>query len=70
MDRYHDARHVLQVGSFSGPKGESKRLSSQNLTAPHYLKEKAVSRRFDIAPETSSETCSLTVTYLILVTRF
>jgi len=70
MDRYHGGRHVLQVGSFSSPKGESKRLCSQNVTAPHHLKEKGVSRRFDFAPETSSKTCQLAVTYLIFVTRF
>lgn len=55
IDRYQCVRHVLQVGSFSGPKGESMRLSSRNPTAPHYLKEKGVSRRLDIAPEASSK---------------
>jgi hypothetical protein len=70
MDRYHSVRRVLQVSSFSGLKGESERLSSQNLTAPHYLKEKGISRRFDIAPEASSKSYQLTVTNLIFVTRF
>jgi hypothetical protein len=42
MGRYRGVMHADQVGSFSGTKGESKRLSSQNLIAPDYLKVKGV----------------------------
>jgi hypothetical protein len=42
IDRYHGVTHADQVSSFSGTKGESKRLFSQNLIALDYLKVKDV----------------------------